>query len=357
MADAEDSDDDHGGPAPHTPPPRRARPEPYHPHRRDDSDASITNLSPPASPSLSLSSLGMSPLSPLRRQFSPPTLAPSSPLYPQSESDHLDPDHGDYESITQDSRDVLVQRLNDLATRLSRQQHVEDGSIDVLHAKVDELEIVLSAPDYSSKAKTRPPRRPSLSPGDDGQDGSNLTWGPPHLDTLLPSDVSSLSSPIGPSSLAKTRTRRRANAKPRSHASRMTVAEAEQVVAEAQALSKALEVVISNLRDRQEETEHIHALLITRLERAAQRIIDLEEQLKNYESERKEGDAELLNLQIRLKAIEVQCLSYVPKDADEELRESIDTWRMEFSALKQRRARNKERLNETPTKRRPGPTP
>ncbi|KAJ8125631.1 hypothetical protein O1611_g8007 [Lasiodiplodia mahajangana] len=267
----------------------------------------------------------MSPLSPLRRQFSPSTLAPSSPLYPQSESEHLGPDHGDHESIVLDNRDVLVQRLNALAARLSRQPHVEDESIDVLRAKVDELEDVLPAPDYSFKAKTRPPRRPSLSPGDDGQDGGNL-----------------LSSPIGPSPAAKTRTRRRANAKPGSRASRMTVAQAEQVVAEAHALSKGLET-------------HIHALLITRLERAAQRIIDLEEQLRNYESERKEGDAELLNLQIRLKAIEVQCLSYVPKDADEDLRESIDTWRKEFSALKQRRARNKERFNNTPTKRRPGP--
>ncbi|KAI0112050.1 hypothetical protein GGR51DRAFT_507833 [Nemania sp. FL0031] len=354
MADAEESDEDHGGPAPHTPPQRRTRPGPFHPHHRANSDASLTNLSPPASPSLSLSSLGMSPLSPLRRQFSPSTLAPSSPLYPQSESDH----HGDHESIAPDSRDALVQRLTALAARLSQRQHVEEESIDVLRAKVDELENVLSTPDYSfkakAKAKTRPPRRPSLSPGDDGQDGSNLS-GPPHLDTLLPSDVSSLSSPIGPSPAAKTRTRRRANAKPGSHASRMTVAQAEQVVAEAHALSKGLETVISNLRDRQEETEHIHALLITRLERAAQRIIDLEEQLRNFESERKEGDAEMLNLQIRLKAIEVQCLSYVPKDADEELRESIDTWRKEFSALKQRRARNKERFNDTPTKRRPGP--
>jgi hypothetical protein len=57
----------------------------------------------------------------------------------------------------------------------------------------------------------------------------------------------------------------------------------------------------------------------------------------------------MLDLQIRLKAIEVQCLSYVPVDADRALRESIDTWKMEYSALKQKRARNKASLsNGTP---------
>lgn len=50
---------------------------------------------------------------------------------------------------------------------------------------------------------------------------------------------------------------------------------------------------------------------------------------------------EMLSLQIQLKAIEVQCLSYVPKDADEELRESISAWKTEWSALKRKRARRK----------------
>ncbi|KAI1153099.1 hypothetical protein F4825DRAFT_416393 [Nemania diffusa] len=352
MADTEGSDDDHGSPAPQTPPPRRAHPELSHPHphRRD-------NRSPPASPSMSLSSLEMSPLSPLRRQFSPPSLAPSSPLYPQSESDQLGPDRGDHESIAQDSRDALVQRLSDLAVRLSRQQHVEDESIDVLHAKVNELESVLSATGHPSKTKTRPPRLPPLSFEDDGQDRSGLSWEPPHPDNMLLSDVSSLASPTRPSPLAKTKVRRRTDAKAESRSAKMTVAQAEKVIAEAQGVYKNLEVVISNLRDRQEETEHIHALLISRLERAAQHIIELEEQLRNYESERKESDTELLHLQIQLKAIEVQCLSYVPQDADQELRESIDTWKMEWSALKQRRAKNKEqRFNDTPTRRRAGPT-
>lgn len=46
---------------------------------------------------------------------------------------------------------------------------------------------------------------------------------------------------------------------------------------------------------------------------------------------------EVLNLQIQLKAIEVQCLTFVPKDADPDLLESIETWKSEWSALKRKK--------------------
>ncbi|KAI1311664.1 hypothetical protein F5Y03DRAFT_391214 [Xylaria venustula] len=344
MADLpEESDEEYGSRLPHTPPPppqqqqrRQSRPVLHRPHRRDDSDeVSATHLSPPVSPSMSPYSLGMSPLSPLRRQFSPPTLAPSSPLYPHSDADRRSPDDGNYEDVAQDSRDVLVQRLNDLVSRLTGEHHIKDESMHALHAKVDELESVLGAPAYSSKV------------GYDGRPGSNLSWESPHPTNLLPSDI----SPTRSSPSAKAKVDHQANTKARSRTSNLTVAQAEQVIAEVQDLHKNLEVVISNLRDRQEETEHIHALLITRLERAAQRIISLEEQLENLQREQKESDTELLNLQIQLKAIEVQCMSYVPQDADQELSESIGAWKMEYSALKQKRARNKERFNGTPTRR------
>ncbi|KAI0806393.1 hypothetical protein GGR55DRAFT_652472 [Xylaria sp. FL0064] len=332
----EDSDHEHGGRAPHTPPQQRARPVSYRLHHRDGSDASIhtTHLSPPASPSLSPYSLGMSPLSPLRRQFSPPyPLVPSSPLYPQSDSDHRGLDHENHEDVTQDSKDVLLQRLNDLVSRLNQERYgVEDEDLHALHAKVDELENVLDSRAYRAKARH------------DGKNRNSLSWESPDPTNLLPSDVSSLASPARLSPSAKETRKQRA--------SNLTVAEAEQIVAEVRDLHKNLEVVISNLRDRQEETEHIHALLITRLERAAQRIIYLEEQLGALERERKEGDTELLNLQIQLKAIEVQCMSYVPQDADQELSESISAWKKEYSALKQKRARNREQFNGTPTRRR-----
>ncbi|KAI0422298.1 hypothetical protein F5X98DRAFT_387181 [Xylaria grammica] len=326
----EESDDHHGGPVPYTPPQRLASPEPRGPHRRDDSDAFTIQLSPLPS-SMSLSSLG-SPLSPLHRRFSP---SPSSPLYPQSEPD-----------ITQESRDALVQRLNDLSAILSQQQHVETERMNTLHAKVDELENALYISDYSSKTNTRPARLPPRDPGGGDQDGSSLSWETPNPDDLLPSDVSSFASPTRPSQSTKARVGRQANNKAKPRAVE-TIAEAEQIIAEAQALHKSLEL-------------HIHGLLITRLERAAQHIIFLEEQIQGLERERKESDTELLNLQIQLKAIEVQCMSYVPQGADQELSESIGAWKREYSILKQRRARNKEQLsssNSTPTGRRWAPPP
>lgn len=232
MADIpEESDDEH------------ASSVPYRPHRRDDSDVSTTHLSPPASPSMSPSSLEMSPLSPLRRPFSPPTLAPSSPLYPQSDSDHLGLDDRDHEDIAEDGRDVLVRRLNNLVARLRREHHVKDESIHALHAKVDELENVLYTRDYLSKT------------GYNDQDGSNLSGEPTHPDNLLPSGMSSLASATRPSPSANARVDDQANSKAKSRASKMTIAQAEQVIVEAQDLHKSLEVVISNLRDRQEETE------------------------------------------------------------------------------------------------------
>ncbi|KAI8634183.1 hypothetical protein F5Y19DRAFT_461644 [Xylariaceae sp. FL1651] len=342
MADT-DSEPEHGSfegsPLPQTPT-RDAHPEP-HPHHKDG-DVSTPHSSLLPSPSMSLYSVGMSPLSPLRRQFSPP-MARSSPSYPQS-----DLNESENEDISLDSKDVLVQRLNDLAARLSQQHHVKGHNVNVLHAKVDEMENVLYTHGYPLKTKTQSPRTLTWNAEDEG--GSDLSWeAGQHPPNPLLSDISSLSSPKRISSSAKTRMENQSDAQAGSaHASKMTVAQAERVIAEAQALHKGLEMVIANLRARQEETEHIHELLITRAERAAQRIIFLEERLQELESERNEGETEMLNLQIQLKAIEVQCLSYVPKDADEDLRESIATWKMEWSALKRRRAQKREQLTGTP---------
>lgn len=47
---------------------------------------------------------------------------------------------------------------------------------------------------------------------------------------------------------------------------------------------------------------------------------------------------EILNLQIQLKAVEVQYRSHVPKDVDPDLLDSIETWKAE-STLKRKKAR------------------
>lgn len=69
------------------------------------------------------------------------------------------------DDITQDSRDVLVQRLNDLAQRLSG-SNVRTENIEALHAQVDAMEKVMSRR-HRSPARKRPPMRrsASLQPG------------------------------------------------------------------------------------------------------------------------------------------------------------------------------------------------
>ncbi|KAI0389739.1 hypothetical protein F5Y17DRAFT_447898 [Xylariaceae sp. FL0594] len=368
MADT-DSDVDEFGSSPI--PPETSEPdtdsEREYPQLHSPTDAlSPLNLSPPISlldsPSLSpYSPLSPpSPLRPGRRLFSPPIDRTSSPS-PQSDEARPDGQKAAADITQNSARNALVERLNDLAHRLSRQDVEEDeGNVDVLHAKVDELETLLSIPARSStttstKAKSRAPS--DLIPVDERS--RSMFWSAPRPDSALPSDVSSLfSTTRKPSRDTKSgecsqgqdqgqgqgQGGTRATTGTRA-AARMTVAQAEQVIEEAQTLHNKLEAVIANLRDRQEETEHIHGLLITRLERAAQRIIDLEEQVSQLERERRDEESEMLNLQIQLKAIEVQCLSYVPADADRELRESIDAWKMEYSALKQKRARKKKKTS------------
>lgn len=99
------------------------------------------------------------------------------------------------DDITQDSRDVLVQRLNDLAQRLSG-ANVRTENIEALHAQVDAMEKVLSrrrrsparhrhnTPSSTSSAAVRRsaslqpggsrPRSLVLPPGGDGRDALGI---------------------------------------------------------------------------------------------------------------------------------------------------------------------------------------
>lgn len=72
------------------------------------------------------------------------------------------------DDITQDSRDVLVQRLNDLAQRLSG-ANVRTENIEALHAQVDAMEKVLSrrhrSPGRRAASSSSARRSTSLQPG------------------------------------------------------------------------------------------------------------------------------------------------------------------------------------------------
>ncbi|KAI1766559.1 hypothetical protein GGR53DRAFT_200560 [Hypoxylon sp. FL1150] len=303
---------------------------------RHDHDAATPNKpspSPSGSPSLILHSLGMSTFSTMRRQLSSPfTRSPSSPLH------LVDAEQEEHEEIVRDSKDVLVQRLNDLAAQLSEQDHLKEDSVNGLHAKVDEMERVLSARNNSSRRRSQRARPSSLVLQSSASSHDSL-WGMGTPGQIMP-NIPSTPLPTLRSSSTQTTDRPVPNAS-RSKAANgsLSSTEANRVVEMAQNLSKELESVITNLRARQEESDHIHEMLIMRAERAAQRIIYLEKRIKELERERNEGEMELFNLQIQLKAIEVQCMSYVPEGTDEDLRESISAWKTEWSTMKRKKAR------------------
>lgn len=54
-----------------------------------------------------------------------------------------------------------------------------------------------------------------------------------------------------------------------------------------------------------------------------------------------DDEAELRHLRLELRAIEVQCMDYVPKGADPKLDESIRNWKDDWRALREKWARRK----------------
>lgn len=233
---SESSSEDTESPAPSRYPKVQQRP----------GDATPTLSSPPASPSLSFHSLGRSPFSPLRHQFSAHDIRSSQ----SPPSDYRGLLHG-LPSLVDDSRDVLIQRLSDLTARLAAEEEVRGESVDTLHSKVDELEQILL-----HSTKNKPPRhrrnQSSLSINSEQGDSRSVTNRPPWL-----------SRHVSEVALARPRTRdigvQTATQTPSGHGLRdsnwVNPHHADHLLREAQKLHEALEMILNNLRARQEEQE------------------------------------------------------------------------------------------------------
>lgn len=218
-------------------------PPPGYPGRHQPGDATPNFSSPPASPSLSFHFLGRSPFSPLRHQSSSAHHASPVPP-PRSPDDLLD--------VAEDSKDVLIQRLNDLAARLSAGDEVEGESVDTMHTKVDELEHVLT---HGWRNGPRRHRRNqsslSLSAGSGDQNSGNprSTW----LKSRLSEMALPQPSPPPPASreqgdVQQISRGQQTDKEPDSQY-------ADQILAQAQMLQNSLEAVVANLKFRQEEQE------------------------------------------------------------------------------------------------------
>jgi len=62
---------------------------------------------------------------------------PSSPIASQEKRPEQD------EDINEDSKEVLMERLNDLVSRLSESHSIEDDTVTAIHSEVDKIELIL----------------------------------------------------------------------------------------------------------------------------------------------------------------------------------------------------------------------
>ncbi|KAF5023890.1 hypothetical protein F66182_4049 [Fusarium sp. NRRL 66182] len=283
-----------------------------------------------SSPSVA-SSLGFSTgrLSPHKRDVSGHTRLSSTN---GSERSNTSPTARRSNRPARNTRDALARRLSQLAHELTTGDDdlLDDSGVDILTAQLDQLEgtkLLKKTVTFSTPATPSPrptPRRP-LS-----------------LDLRSPGD-SIFSSPG--SSIFKTRfsdlsasIRRDPEPEPEPEPDPppnmgMTVAQAKKVIQEVTQLNEEMSQLVTNLKARQEESDHIQGLLIERAERAAQRIIFLQNRISHLEKELRENDDELQYLRICLKAVEIQ----MPAHPDKELQRCISSFKQDYQALKRKR--------------------
>jgi len=238
--------------------------------------------SPTLSSPVSLYQLGITQLSPLRRQFSSPR-SPAAAFSPRVSSysgnnGGASPGTGrskhdgsadaasasESDDLTQDNRDVLVQRLGDLMKRLTQgDDHLNDEAITALHRKADEMEGVVLA---GKKARS-PRKRMALSrrPVSLDLDASPLIgaeaaglWGRPSP-WLRPrrSDLS-VAATLTPEREAQAPTPAPAAASsPAERKSRkaMSTEQVSRIAEEAEKLNAELASLVIKLKARQEESD------------------------------------------------------------------------------------------------------
>lgn len=333
----------------------------------------------------------------------------------------------DDDDVTQDSRDVLVQRLNDLAGRLGAADKVRGGDVGALHAHVDAMERVLSAGTGGSRrhrrrgaatarstttamttatggnsslsaaagrrgsSLQRNGRSSMVFPGGGGGGGGSGghsgdalgLMGPPLSPSWLLSQLQRRQPSI--SSLREVKEKEKdeegggddvdergrtngarpvvpppaslhppssaehpepvvaaAATTPRSpSSSRLSYEMADTIVQEAEGLCAEMASVIESLQKRREESDHLQAVLVEREVAADKLLREQAGRIGELEGAAAEDESELRYLRIQLRAIEAQCLGYVPAGADPELDRSIRSWKDDWSELRGRWAARK----------------
>ncbi|KAH6983331.1 hypothetical protein BKA56DRAFT_672024 [Ilyonectria sp. MPI-CAGE-AT-0026] len=230
------------------------------------------------------------------------------------------------------NRDALARRLSQLAHELTTgdEDNVDDDGVDILTAQMDHLEgaVMRKPKPFSSPSTPSPlttPQRPMsldmLSPGESifSSPGSSV----------FRTRFSDLSASIRRDRVPEPEPEPEPPVK-----KGMSAVQAKKVIAEAMKLNEELSQLVANLQARQEESDHIHSLLVERAERAAQRILFLQSRISHLEQELHENDDELQHLRICLKAVEIQ----MPPHPDKELQRCISSFKQDYQVLKRKRA-------------------
>jgi len=258
---------------------------------------------------MSLQYLGISHFPVLHRQFSSPKSTASSDSFPGQD-------------LTQDSKDVLIERLNDLVLRLSTTNVLKDGAVTAIHSQVDKIELILEGEERH--------QRPSHSRSGSGilKTEDDPYWGP-----ATPTQNIKMRLPDMSVSSARRSVHGELPAPPTKGIELAQVAEA---------LASKLAFTVEELQKRMEESDHIHNLLLTRVEKAAERILVLEYRIAEMEDDFEANQSELKFLRIQLKAIEAQYTQYIPRDEDPDLTQSILNWKVDWEDIDRRsKARRK----------------
>lgn len=221
------------------------------------------------------------------------------------------------------NRHDLAKRLTILAQRLTSGEDIDES---VVAGQVEQMEKAVSSPGSPSPQLRRQQSMDLRSQSD----GGSILGSP--IGSMIRSQYSIMSlESLREREREVERAEEELENKPKMG---MTIQQAKKVIAESAKLNEDLDNVINNLRARQEEADHINALLIERAERAAQRIVFLQNRIAYLEEELQDNDDEVQHLRICLKAVEIQ----LPPHPDQELRRCINVFKEDYRALKKKKA-------------------
>ena len=145
------------------------------------------------------------------------------------------------QDIARDSKDVLVQRLNDLVTRLMAEEGLKDEDITSLHVDVDRMERVMKKSVGIPQEEAFHERRSPSSIGTLRDHEDDMFWGPP----FSPSRKVTMRLPDSPVQASHAKLQRSLEMSPK---------KATLLAQEADALNVQLSKALKELQARKEES-------------------------------------------------------------------------------------------------------